>query len=70
MAATVVPEYAESWDKDVERKVVRKTDLILIPFMFVGYGLVYYDKASLGGAAVFGMITDLYGCFNSIDEGS
>ena len=33
--------------------------MILIPLMFFGYGLVYYDKAILGGAAVFGMSTDL-----------
>lgn len=28
--------------------------------MFAGYSLVYYDKAILGGAAVFGMSTDLH----------
>lgn len=28
--------------------------------MFTGYSLVYYDKAILGGAAVFGMSTDLH----------
>jgi hypothetical protein len=44
IAASVVPEYAQSWDKAVERRVVRKIDLFLIPFMWVGYGLVYYDK--------------------------
>ena len=27
--------------------------------MFVGYSLVYYDKAILGGATIFGMRTDL-----------
>ena len=54
-----MPEYAQPWDKSVERRVVRKIDLFLIPFMWVGYGLVYYDKAILGGAAVFGMTTDL-----------
>ncbi|EHY53693.1 hypothetical protein HRR80_002293 [Exophiala dermatitidis] len=60
LAASVVPEYAQSWDKEVERRVVRKIDLALIPLMFFGYGLVYYDKAILGGAAVFGMVTDLH----------
>ncbi|EXJ78359.1 hypothetical protein A1O3_09520 [Capronia epimyces CBS 606.96] len=59
IAASVVPDYAQPWDKEVERRVVRKIDLALIPLMFVGYGLVYYDKAILGGAAVFGMVTDL-----------
>ena len=28
--------------------------------MWLGYGLVYYDKAILGGASVFGMLTDLH----------
>ncbi|KIV90329.1 hypothetical protein PV10_07642 [Exophiala mesophila] len=59
LAASLVPEYAQPWDKEVERRVVRKTDLFLIPLMWFGYGLVYYDKAILGGAAVFGMTTDL-----------
>lgn len=43
----MVPPYAQPWDKEVERRVVRKIDLALIPLMFVGYGLVYYDKVSL-----------------------
>jgi hypothetical protein len=44
VAATVVPEHAESWDKEVEKRVVRKIDMVLIPWLFIGYGLVYYDK--------------------------
>ena len=40
----MVSEYAQSWDDAVERRVVRKIDLILMPFMWFGYGLVYYDK--------------------------
>ena len=42
------------------RAAVRKTDRLLIPFMCLGYGLVYYDKAILGSAALFGMTTDLH----------
>lgn len=45
MAASVVPEYARSWDPIVERRVIRKIDMYLMPFMWIGYGLVYYDKA-------------------------
>jgi len=60
VAAALVPEYAQSWDKNVERRLVRKTDFILIPVMFIGYSLVYYDKAILGGATVFGMRADLH----------
>lgn len=44
VAASIVPEYAQSWDPVVERRVVRKIDMILMPFMWIGYGLVYYDK--------------------------
>ncbi|CAG8214496.1 unnamed protein product [Penicillium olsonii] len=41
------------------RRVLRKIDLFLIPAMVIGYGLVYYDKAILGNAAIFGMTADL-----------
>jgi len=46
IAASVVPEYAQPWDKEIERRVVRKIDLMVIPLMWIGYGLVYYDKVS------------------------
>lgn len=73
-----MPEYAQGYDPGVERRLVRKIDLILISFMWIGYGgipclakvessgschtsgLVYYDKAILGGATVFGLSTDLH----------
>lgn len=54
-----MPDHAQTWDKNVERRLVRKTDFILIPLMWIGYSLVYYDKAILGGATVFGLATDL-----------
>ena len=44
IVASMVPEYAQPWDKEVERRVVRKIDFALIPLMWIGYGLVYYDK--------------------------
>ena len=40
----MVPEFAQPWDKQVERRVIRKIDFALIPLMWIGYGLVYYDK--------------------------
>lgn len=43
-AAELVPEYAQSIDLAVERQVVRKIDIRLLPFMWMGFGLVYYDK--------------------------
>ncbi|KAI1157993.1 putative MFS transporter [Nemania serpens] len=46
-------------DPEVERRVLRKIDMFLMPAMIIGYGLVYYDKAILGSAALFGITTDL-----------
>lgn len=45
-AAEIVPEYARAIDDAVERQVLRKVDMILIPFMWIGYGLVFYDKVT------------------------
>ncbi|KAL8949997.1 MAG: hypothetical protein Q9222_003940 [Ikaeria aurantiellina] len=58
-AAAIVPEHAVELDKAIERRVVRKIDLFIIPLMWIGYGLVYYDKAILGSAVLFGMTKDL-----------
>ena len=44
LAATIVPEYAQRLDLFAERRVLRKIDLYLIPWMWIGYGFVYYDK--------------------------
>ncbi|KAI4246301.1 MAG: hypothetical protein L6R40_001969 [Gallowayella cf. fulva] len=60
VAAGIVPDYALQIDRTLERRVVRKIDLFLIPFMWIGYGLVYYDKAILGSAVLFGMTKDLH----------
>ncbi|KAI6780714.1 uncharacterized protein J7T54_001218 [Emericellopsis cladophorae] len=50
---------AHELDPEVTARAVRKIDRFLIPAMIVGYGLVYYDKAILGAAVLFGMTTDL-----------
>ncbi|KAI1261436.1 putative MFS transporter [Xylariaceae sp. FL1019] len=52
-------EEAKNIDPAVERRVLRKIDIFLMPAMVLGYGLVYYDKAILGSAALFGMTSDL-----------
>lgn len=39
IVASVVSEYAQPWDKAIERRVVRKIDLALIPLMWIGYDL-------------------------------
>jgi MFS family permease len=59
IAITLVGVQPHSLDPAVTARAVRKTDRFLIPAMCVGYGLVYYDKAILGSAALFGMTADL-----------
>ncbi|OCL01551.1 allantoate transport protein [Glonium stellatum] len=60
VALAIVGEHSQEIDKDVEARVLRRIDLFLIPAMVVvGYGLVYYDKAILGSAVLFGMTKDL-----------
>jgi uncharacterized membrane protein len=59
VAAQVVGVEAQTYDQNVERRIIRKIDLWVIPFLWFGYGLVYYDKAILGGASIFGMIASL-----------
>ncbi|KAL9128267.1 MAG: hypothetical protein Q9217_003029 [Psora testacea] len=59
LAAAIVPEHAQDVDALAKRRVLRKIDLFLIPWMWIGYGFVYYDKAILGSAVLFGMTKDL-----------
>ncbi|KAM0163198.1 hypothetical protein ACHAQE_003479 [Botrytis cinerea] len=59
IAIAVVGEHRHEIDPAVGARVVRKIDRFLVPAMFIGYGLVYYDKAILGSAVLFGMTTDL-----------
>ncbi|PKS11283.1 hypothetical protein jhhlp_003045 [Lomentospora prolificans] len=58
-AIAMVGDQQNEIDPAVAARAVRKTDLFLIPAMIVGYGLVYYDKAILGSAVLFGMTGDL-----------
>ncbi|RQM08415.1 hypothetical protein DH86_00000433, partial [Scytalidium sp. 3C] len=59
IAIAIVGDRSHEFDAAVEARIVRKIDLFFIPAMVVGYGLVYYDKAILGSAALFGMTSDL-----------
>ncbi|KPI44864.1 putative transporter [Cyphellophora attinorum] len=59
VAADVVGTEAQQYDAAIERRVIRRIDLFVIPFLWIGYGFVYYDKAILGGASIFGLITAL-----------
>ncbi|KAB5542477.1 major facilitator superfamily domain-containing protein [Coniochaeta sp. 2T2.1] len=59
VAIALVGQQAHAVSPEVTARAVRKTDRFLIPVMCLGYGLVYYDKAILGSAALFGMTADL-----------
>ncbi|KAK5654705.1 hypothetical protein OQA88_7029 [Cercophora sp. LCS_1] len=58
-AIAMVGEQSHTIDPVIAARAVRKIDWFLIPVMVFGYGLVYYDKAILGAAVLFGMTTDL-----------
>ncbi|KAI9933766.1 hypothetical protein ASPWEDRAFT_106227 [Aspergillus wentii DTO 134E9] len=58
-ALAVVSDVAQAVDPAVERRVLRKIDYFFMPAMLIGYGFVYWDKAILGSASLFGMTTDL-----------
>ncbi|KAJ5484713.1 hypothetical protein N7539_004701 [Penicillium diatomitis] len=58
-ARTVVSDVAQDIDPVIEKRVLKKIDWYFMPAMLIGYGMVYYDKAILGSAALFGMTTDL-----------
>lgn len=46
LAAAIVPNHAQHFDHATERQVLHKIDLYLIPWMWLGYGFVYYDKVN------------------------
>ena len=48
LAAAIVSDRAQEFDSATERRVLRKIDLYLIPWMWFGYGFVYYDKVREG----------------------
>jgi MFS family permease len=58
-AMAMVGEQQHELDPEVVARVIKKIDWYMIPAMVFGYGLVYYDKAILGAAVLFGMTTDL-----------
>lgn len=44
LAAAIVSTHAQAFDQATERRVLRKIDTYLMPWMWLGYGFVYYDK--------------------------
>ena len=53
LAAAIVPDHAQDVDSRVEKRVLRKIDLVLIPWMWIGYGFVYYDKVCAHSLQIF-----------------
>ena len=49
LAAAIVSTHAQAFDQATERRVLRKIDAYLMPWMWLGYGFVYYDKVSESG---------------------
>ncbi|KAJ5893638.1 MFS general substrate transporter [Penicillium taxi] len=50
---------SETYTPEEEKAVLRKIDLVILPFMCFVFFLQYLDKQSLSYAAVFGLQTDL-----------
>lgn len=52
-------ELVAAIDPAVERRVIRKIDMMVMPFICITYLMTYLDKATLGYAAVFDLQKDL-----------
>ncbi|KAI0152690.1 putative MFS allantoate transporter [Xylariaceae sp. FL1272] len=50
----------EPRDPEEERKLVRKIDLMILPYLAVCYAFFYIDKTTLSYAAIFGIKDDLH----------
>ncbi|KAI1806655.1 MFS general substrate transporter [Daldinia bambusicola] len=48
----------EAVDEETSRKVRRKIDIRILPFLCVTYALMFIDKTSLGYSSVYGIIPD------------
>lgn len=45
-------------DPDASRRVLRKIDMYILPFLCITYALQFIDKTSLGYSSVYGIIAD------------
>ncbi|KPM43651.1 hypothetical protein AK830_g2867 [Neonectria ditissima] len=54
-----IVELNEEYTAEEEKAVLRKIDMVILPFMCFTFFLQYLDKQSLSYAAVFGLIDDL-----------
>lgn len=55
-----IHDATEAIDPTAERRLVRKIDMMVIPFICITYLITYIDKATLGYAAVFHLKDDLH----------
>lgn len=53
-------EVHEPIDAAEEARVVRKIDLMILPYLAVCYAFFYIDKTTLSYAAIFGIRDDLH----------
>ncbi|KAK4962226.1 hypothetical protein LTR66_012762, partial [Elasticomyces elasticus] len=53
-------EIREPIDPEDERRLVRKIDLMILPYLAVCYAFFYIDKTTLSYAAIFGIREDLH----------
>lgn len=47
-------------DSRLEKRVIRKIDFMIVPFLCITYLVTYIDKTMLGYAAVFGLKESLH----------
>jgi hypothetical protein len=45
-------------EAEISKRVLRKIDLYILPFLCITYGLQFLNKTSLGYSSVFGIIPD------------
>jgi hypothetical protein len=48
-------QWSAEIDPALQQKVIRKIDMLVIPFVCITYLITYIDKAMLGYSAVFGL---------------
>ncbi|ORY61029.1 major facilitator superfamily domain-containing protein [Pseudomassariella vexata] len=56
---TIADEIHVPIDTALERKLMRKIDFMILPYLAVCYAFFYIDKTTLSYAAIFGIRTDL-----------
>jgi hypothetical protein len=54
-AGTKEAQWSAEIDPALLQKVIRKIDMLVIPFVCIMYLITYVDKAMLGYSAVFGL---------------